>query len=522
MSSPPPTDGAGALLAAIVAASDDAIVSKTLDGVVTSWNPGAERLFGWRAHEIIGQSIFRLIPAELVDEENAILERLRAGERIDHYRTVRVRKDGARVDVSLSVSPLRDARGTVVGAAKIARDISGERRAAERAELLYRITARLGGLLGPDEIADLLVRESCAAVRATDGRVALLRDDALEVVARRWGAERGTERERVPLDGGSVLAGAALAQKVVAERIAGTDGYGPSSRLGVPLATEGRLFGVLELVLPGADVGAAEAELIATLARQAAQALERAMLFEAETTARAEAELANRAKTDFLAAMSHELRTPLNAIAGFADLLDAEVHGPLEAGQRDSVRRIQRNQRHLLALINDLLSFARLEAGHIELTVERIRVSDVLSDLETLVGPQMRAKGLSYSCRIPPDDPSFMGDRERVRQILLNLLSNAIKFTDPGGKIMVDAVRQRDRVALRVRDTGIGISAADVQRIFDPFVQPQRTLSSGHAGAGLGLAISRELAQMMRGDIEVQSELGKGSTFTLSLREAAD
>jgi len=515
-------DSSRALLAAIVGASDDAIVSKTLDGVVTSWNAGAERLFGWSADEMIGQSIRKVIPPDRGDEEETILARLRKGERIDHYRTVRVRKDGTLFDVSISVAPMRDEHQNVVGAAKIARDISGERLAAGRAELLYRVTARLGGLLAPNEIAELLVLESCAAVRASDGRVALLRDNALEVVARRWGPDRRADGERIGLDVGGALAGAALAQKLVAERVEGTNGGGPSSRLGVPLATEGQLFGVLEVTLPSAEVGTAEAELLATLARQAAQALERAMLFEAETTARAEAEVANRAKTDFLATMSHELRTPLNAIAGFADLLDAEVHGPLQAGQRDAVRRIQRNQRHLLALINDLLSFARLEAGHLELNVERIRVSEVLPDLETLVGPQMRAKGLVYTCRIPTDDPVFMGDRERVRQIMLNLLSNAIKFTPPGGKVTVDAMRANERVALRVRDTGIGVQAADLERIFDPFVQPQRTLSSGHAGAGLGLAISRELAQMMRGDIEVQSAPGKGSTFALVLRETQE
>jgi signal transduction histidine kinase len=237
--------------------------------------------------------------------------------------------------------------------------------------------------------------------------------------------------------------------------------------------------------------------------------------------ARAAAEQANQAKTDFLATMSHELRTPLNAIAGYTELLEIGIHGPVTSEQRDALLRIQRSQRHLLGLINDVLNFAKLEAGHVEFAVADVRVCDVVDALEPLVAPQLRARALRYDRTGCRDDGArtvqARADAEKLQQVLVNLLSNAIKFTAPGGQVAVRCHAEGDRVQVRVEDTGIGIAPDRLEHVFDPFVQVDRRLNAPHEGTGLGLAISRDLARGMGGDLTVESTLGVGSTFTLTL-----
>jgi PAS domain S-box-containing protein len=229
------------------------------------------------------------------------------------------------------------------------------------------------------------------------------------------------------------------------------------------------------------------------------------------------AEGANRAKAEFLANMSHELRTPLNAIAGYADLLLLGVRGELAADVRGDVERIRRSGQHLLSLINDILNFARVEAGQLSYQLEPVSVGALLADLEALVTPQVSQRGLRY---VSPDGPEAvaLADEEKTRQIVLNLVTNAIKFTEPGGSVRVSYHRTRGGVRIRVRDTGRGIAPEQQARIFDPFVQVDRHLTAeSQQGVGLGLAISRDLARAMGGDLGVESEMGEGSTFTLWL-----
>ena len=239
--------------------------------------------------------------------------------------------------------------------------------------------------------------------------------------------------------------------------------------------------------------------------------------------ARAEAEEANRAKSQFLTTMSHELRTPLNAIAGYADLLLAGVRGALSEAQRTDVERMKRSGQHLLSLINDILNFAKIEAGQVEFDLERTPVSRLIAGLDDLVAPQVAARGLHVS--ILPADPSLVacGDVEKVRQVLLNLLTNAVKFTESGGEIVLATEADARTVRITVRDTGRGIAAERLATIFDPFVQVDRHLTpASQQGVGLGLAISRDLARGMGGDLTVASTLGAGSTFTLELPRAGD
>jgi signal transduction histidine kinase len=236
--------------------------------------------------------------------------------------------------------------------------------------------------------------------------------------------------------------------------------------------------------------------------------------------ARAEAEEANHAKAGFLAAMSHELRTPLNAIGGYVDLLDMGIYGPLNERQEGALTRIGINQRHLLALIQDILAFARLEAGQVAFDLETLDASEVLQSIDPLVGPLAQLKGIRYRV-VPCDTPlHFVGDPERVRQILVNLIGNAVKFTPQGGAIRLVCSAQGDLVRIAVADTGPGIPPEKQEAIFHPFVQVERRLDRPQEGIGLGLAISSDLATAMGGRLEVESAPGEGSTFTLLLPRA--
>ncbi len=249
---------------------------------------------------------------------------------------------------------------------------------------------------------------------------------------------------------------------------------------------------------------------------------ERGRLLAREHAARAEAEVANRAKSDFLAAMSHELRTPLNAIAGHVQLIELGIHGPVTDEQRAALGRVQASQRHLLSLINDVLNLVRIERGRVEYAMEDVRPAALLADVTALVEPLLLARRLD--CQVTADAaPSVRADGNKVRQILLNLLTNAIKFTPAGGRITVDAGPCPDApgmARIRVRDRGIGIPAPALESIFEPFVQ----LATGplcHAdGVGLGLAISRDLARGMGGNLSAASVAGEGSCFTLTLPAA--
>lgn len=232
------------------------------------------------------------------------------------------------------------------------------------------------------------------------------------------------------------------------------------------------------------------------------------------------AEAASRAKSEFLAVMSHELRTPLNAIGGYVELLELGIRGPVTPAQRADLERIQKSQRHLLGLINEVLNYAKIETGTVQYVTTAVRVSDALAGAKELIVPQVREKGLTVEVADCLPDLVMLADPEKVRQILLNLLSNAVKFTEEGGHIEIDCARKTDRILISVQDSGIGIPADKLDAIFEPFVQVRSDLARTSEGAGLGLAISRDLARGMGGDLLVSSTLGEGSVFTLRLPAA--
>jgi signal transduction histidine kinase len=233
--------------------------------------------------------------------------------------------------------------------------------------------------------------------------------------------------------------------------------------------------------------------------------------------AHARAAEANMAKAEFLAVMSHELRTPLNAISGYVDLMSLGVDGELSEKQRTSLTRIQLNQQHLLSLIDDVLSFAKIEAGKLRIDVQTVLVHDVIETVEAVVQPELQKKALTLSCEPCDTALSVRADPEKLRQILLNFLANAIKFTAPGGRIRVGAEHQGESIRISVSDTGIGIPTDQIVRVFEPFFQVEQGPTRRYPGIGLGLAIARDLARAMDGEVLLESTLGAGSTISLRL-----
>jgi PAS domain S-box-containing protein len=413
-------------------------------------------------------------------------------------------------------------------------------RLAERTARLQALTAALAGALTPEDVTAVVVTEGIAALGARAGSVALLADDGatLEVVqATGYDPAMVAAFRRLPLDAPLPLCDAVRDCRLVwlataEERDAHYPQLAsvrspevvPGAMAAVPLVVEGHVLGAMGLNFHGGDtLDADDRAFVVTLAQQCAQALERARLYAAERRARAaieaarlEAEAANRTKTEFLAVMSHELRTPLNAIAGYVELLEMELRGPLTDAQREDLARIRRNQRHLLGLINDVLNFAKLETGNVRYDIADVPLREAVEAVEPLIAPQLRQRGLRFVADAAAD-ATARADRDKLQQILLNLLSNAVKFTEAGGEVRVSAEADGHVVRLRVRDTGCGIPPERLEHVFDPFVQLDQRLTRTSEGTGLGLAISRDLARAMDGDLAVESEVAVGSTFTVTL-----
>jgi PAS domain S-box-containing protein len=442
-----------------------------------------------------------------------------------------------------------------------ARLFEAEQAARHRAEVLQGVTAALAEAESTPEVARAALVAATQGSGAPAGTIALLSDDRAwfhQLADVGFANHNLAEWQRFPNSGNFPAAdvvatgtpqffvdrAAYVARYPEIQPLLEAHGLEASALLPLTRSGGGKATGYLSLhYWERHAFPADEISFLHALAEVTAQALERARLYEAEKEARADAEAANRSKSEFLATMSHELRTPLNAIGGYAELLALGIHGPVSPEQQSALARIQRSQKHLLSLINEVLNYARLEAAAVHYDLRDVGVDGVLASVESFIMPQVRAKGLQLS--ISRCDPSLTvrADVEKLGQVLLNLLSNAVKFTEAGGTIAItcrtradldassfddetpegsisDVSRVEAFLEIAVTDTGVGIPAEQLDRIFEPFVQIGRTLNSPVEGTGLGLAISRDLARGMGGDLRVRSVLGEGSTFAVILGRA--
>jgi PAS domain S-box-containing protein len=483
-------------LAKVVESSDDAIVSKDLNSIIISWNRAAERLFGYTADEMIGESIRKIIPPDRQSEEDFVLDRIGKGESITHFETIRRHKSGRLIPISLTVSPVVDDDGKIVGASKIARDIS------ERIE------------------ADIASRRLSAVVESSDDAIIT---KSLDSIITSWnpGAERIFGYTAEEAIGKSIrmlippeLQGeedVVLAKIKSGERV---DHYETTRRRkdGTPISISLTVSPIRNRA--GVIVGASkiardvsERVRLETIAASVSQ--ENARLY-------AEARDANRVKDEFLAVLSHELRTPLNAILGYARLLRGNM---LPADQiTRGLETLERNARWLTQIVDDVLDVSRIVSGKIRLDVQPVQLSTIVDNSIATVQPAADAKHITVQSLIDPRAGPVSGDPDRLQQVVWNLLSNAVKFTPKGGRVQVRLERVNSHIAIVVTDTGIGIRPDFLPLVFERFRQADAGPTRKTGGLGLGLAIVRHLVEMHGGTVHADSAgEDQGATFTVRL-----
>jgi PAS domain S-box-containing protein len=530
-------------LAAIVESSDDAIVSKDLNGIVTSWNKASERMFGYTAEEMIGQSIRRIIPADRQSEEDDVVGHIRRGEKVDHFETIRQRKDGSTLPISLTVSPILDNNGVVIGASKIARDIT-ERKQAE----IER--ARLLALAEQNATITNTLNDVGAAVASALDREAVVQkvtDAATQLTGAKFGAffynlvdDRGESYTLYTISGAPRDAFSSFpmprntaifeptfrgARVVRSDDITADPDYGQSSPfhgmppghlpvrsyLAVPVKTRsGEPLGGLFFGHPDTARFTADHERIAAgIASWASVALENARLYRS-------AQDASRLKDEFLATLSHELRTPLNAILGYARMMRSGMLSTEKIPR--AVETIERNAASLTVIVEDVLDVSRIISGKLRLNVQQVDVPALVRASVDAVLPDAEAKEITVDSVLNHETGFITGDPERLQQVVWNLLSNAVKFTERGGRVHVVLERVGPNVQLKIRDTGVGIAPEFLPHIFERFRQGDAGITRQRGGLGLGLAIAKQLVEMHGGTIEAASGgQDSGSAFTVTL-----
>ena len=528
-------DEARAQLAAVIESSDDAIVSKTLDGTIRSWNEGARRIFGYQADEVIGKPITILLPKDRIHEEFDILRRLQRGERVKHFETVRVDKGGRLLDISVTISPIRDARGNVIGASKIARDISDRRRLDRATNFVANVNAALAeptdyenalraiATLAVPLFADwcfvdmqvsgsaarpfLVVHESTE--KAQRARERLLQRPARATDRRGPGKVLRTGRPDLLDDIETVLSADPAPRQD--EYLRTLRELGVTSYVSVLLRPSSEMASTLTFAMEasGHRMGAADLDAAEDLAQRAVIAIENAGLL----TALREAD---RRKDDFLAILAHELRNPLAPIRNAVQLLRDD--GSSQVDRRFAVSVMDRQIQQMSRLVEDLLDIARISRGKIELRKERIELAAVIQDAVETTRPLMEAQGHHLSLDVPKEPIFLDADPTRIAQVFSNLLSNAAKYTNPGGRIWVIAGSSSGEAVVRVLDNGIGIPEGMLTSIFDMFTQVQHSMEGARSGLGIGLTLVQRFVEMHGGTIRVTSPgLDQGSEFVVRL-----
>ena len=487
---------AARFLASIVESSDDAIVSKSLDGIIQSWNAAAERLFGYTAEQAVGRHITLVIPPERIAEEDRIIASLRAGQRIEHFETERQRSDGQRISVSLTISPIKDAEGAVIGASKIVRDITDRRRAEAEQQRLVTLVENSTDFIGICDLAGMPMFVNSAGIR-------MVGLDDIEH-ARRTPVASFFFPEDQPWIMNEFFPS-------VLEK-----GHGEVEvRFRHFKTGEARWMSYKVLTLPDA---AGRPVALATVSQDVTERKR----FE-DTLRRVANDLseADRRKNEFLAMLAHELRNPLAPISHATQALR------LAESDRKSVHAatemLERQVGQMVRLVDDLLDISRINRGKIELRTDRIDLAPIISQAVEATRALYKSMNHELTVTLPPHSIYLDADPARLAQVVGNLLNNACKFTDAGGHVWLTVEQDRGQAVIRVRDNGIGIAADLLPRLFEMFVQADTSQERSREGLGIGLTLVKTLVEMQGGTVEAHSEGPSfGSEFVIRMPTVAE
>ena len=519
-------------LAAIIESSDDAIVSKDLNGIITSWNAGAEKLFGFSANETIHKPITLIIPPDRYHEEQQILDRIHSGERVDHFDTVRRRKDGTLINVSLTVSPIKHLDGRVIGASKIARDISERVRNDRRRLAQYTVASLLAGSWTLEEASPAILQTITSigdwvlsALWIYDESIGRLRCRAFWEAGSEDLKKFGQFSQTVQFRMGEGLPGRvwqsnepAWVHDVTVDknfpRAPAAKEAGLRGGFAFPLFAGRAVNGVVELFSehvtePDPDL----LQLVTALGSQIGLFIERRRVEKELELAKENAEAASAAKDRFLATLSHELRTPLNPVLLWADgvLNQPGLEPEIEQGLRMVCRNIELEAR----LIDDLLDLTRIARGKLQLRLQVADAHDLVRHAIEIVRADLDGRHIQLSVALEAKSHQVNVDPPRLEQVFWNILRNACRFTAESGVISIRSYNNApNSITVEMTDNGVGIEPEFLEKIFAAFEQ----LEMRPEGLGLGLAISKAIVEMHGGSIRAQSEgSGKGATFSVTL-----
>lgn len=521
-----------AMLAAIIESSEDAIVSKTLEGMITSWNNSAERMFGYTEHEVIGKHISIIIPDERLPEETEIIAKVSNSERVEHFETMRRTKWGKEIPLSLTISPIRNEQGKVIGASKIARDISKQKVAEERLQS-YAENMEILNSIGQTISADL----------DTQGILQKVTDATTQLTGAAFGAffhnlvnEKGESYtlytlsgapreafEKFPMPRNTKVFGPTFRGEgiVRSDDITKDPRYGKNAPYyGKP---EGHLPVVSYLAVPvtaknGEVIGGLffghhepakfkkeHEQLIAGIAAQASVALENAKLYQ-------EISILNAKKDEFIGLASHELKTPVTSINGYLQIIERGL--PENDRNKSFINKTLVQVNKLTTLISDLLDVSKIQTGKLPFSYTEFDLVPVLID----VSEMMQQNSITHQIELHYNKKPIVikADQQRIEQVLINLITNAVKYSPGGDKVIITTELADKKVKVSVQDFGIGIDKDQHSRIFSRFYRVEN-LAAHMSGLGIGLYISHEIIERHKGKMWVDSELGKGSTFIFEL-----
>ncbi len=526
------TKGKQAMMAALVESSDDAIISKTLDGVITSWNPAAVNLFGWTEYEAIGSHITIIIPDDRLSEETLIISKIHSGQRVEHFETLRRTKSGGEIPLSITVSPILNDLGQVVGASKIARDISKQKQAeeqlqnyAEHMEILNSIGQTISADLDTQgilqKVTDATTQLTGAAFGAFfhnqvnekgESYMLYTLSGAPREAFEKFGMPRNTQIFSPTFNGEGIVRVDDITQDPRyghnAPHKGMPHGHLPVvSYLAVPVtAKNGKVIGGLFFGHPKPAMFRKEHEqLVAGVAAQASVALENARLYD-------QIKILNEKKDEFIGLASHELKTPVTSINGYLQIIERGL--PSNDKHKSFIGKALSQVNKLTSLISDLLDVSKIQTGKLPFTYTTFNIKDLLNEVTEMM--QQNYASHKIELDYPAEPIITIADYQRIEQVIINLITNAVKYSPGANRIIIKAEVASEKLRISVRDFGIGIAEDQQDRIFSRFYRVEN-LASHMSGLGIGLYICYEIIDRHKGNLWVESELGQGSTFGFDL-----